>query len=91
MKEKLEEAKKILQKLDSIKREEDQELQAWHQDLEEIKERIKGRYPELVKEYLAGLPNYETADIAITPRLPKRLFRLPSKASNITIEVRVAE
>ena len=60
-------------------------------NLEEIKERIKGRYPELVKEYLAGLPNYETADIAITPRLPKRLFRLPSKASNITIEVRVAE
>jgi len=40
VKEKLEEAKKILQKLDSIKREEDQELQAWHQDLEEIKERL---------------------------------------------------
>ena len=60
-------------------------------NLEEIKERIKGRYPELVKEYLAGLPNYERADIAIAPRLPKRLFRLPSKASNITIEVRVAE
>lgn len=60
-------------------------------NFEEIKARIKGRYPELVKEYLAGLPNYERADIAITPRLPKRLFRLPSKVSNITIEVRVAE
>ncbi len=60
-------------------------------NLGEIKERIKGRYPELVKEYLAGLPNYERADIAISPRLPKRLLRLPSKASNITIEVRVAE
>jgi hypothetical protein len=60
-------------------------------NLEEIKDRIKGRYPELVREYLAGLPNYETADITITPRLPKRLFRLPNQASNITIEVRVAE
>lgn len=60
-------------------------------NFEEIKARIKGRYPELVKEYLAGLPNYERADIAITPRLPKRLFRLPSKVSNITIEVRVAK
>jgi hypothetical protein len=40
VKEKLEEAKKILQKLDSIKREEDHELQSWHQDLEEVRERL---------------------------------------------------
>jgi len=40
IKEKITEAEKILKKLDEIKRQEDEELSRWHQDLEIIKNKI---------------------------------------------------
>ncbi len=40
IKEKVEEAEKVAEKLSKIKEEEDSELSSWHQNLEEIKESI---------------------------------------------------
>jgi peptidoglycan hydrolase CwlO-like protein len=40
IKDKLEELEKVVNKLDDIKKEEDEELSKWHSDLEHLKERL---------------------------------------------------
>ena len=40
VKDKLKDASSILKNLDEIKRQEDQELEAWHRDLEDIKSKL---------------------------------------------------
>ena len=61
------------------------------QDLEEIKSNLKGRYPEVVRDYLASLPGFSKADIKISPQLPAKLRTLPRIKDNIVIKIEVEE
>lgn len=54
----------------------------------DVKTNLKGRYPNLVQEYLATLPGFISADITITPNLPKKLKTLPRIVKNIIIEIK---
>lgn len=58
-------------------------------NLEEIKANLKGRYPEVIQDYLESLPNFSRADIKITPPLPVKLRTLPRLSKNITIEIKI--
>ena len=60
-------------------------------DLAEIKDNLKGRYPQVVEDYLEKLPNFSRADIQISPQLPAKLRTLPRLEDNITIEVKTEE
>jgi len=57
-------------------------------DFAEIKKNLTGRYPSIIQEYLATLPNFVRADIIIKPNLPKKLKTLPRVSKNIFIEVK---
>lgn len=57
-------------------------------DFVEIKQNLKGRYPDLVNAYLATLPSFVRAEITITPNLPEKLKTLPHSAKNIFIEIK---
>jgi len=57
-------------------------------DFTEIKKNLTGRYPSIIQEYLATLPNFVRADIIIKPNLPKKLKTLPHVSKNIFIEVK---
>ena len=56
-------------------------------DFSEIKKNLTGRYPNVIQEYLATLPNFVRADIKITPNLPDKLKTLPRVTKNIIIDV----
>jgi len=58
-------------------------------DFEEVKENIKGRYPQKVDDYLRSLANFKRADIKVKPNLPNRLKTLPRKSKNIIIETEI--
>lgn len=60
-------------------------------NIEEIKNNIKGRYPEVIKTYLESLPNFLQADINISPRLPAKLNTLPRLSKNIQVETKIKE
>jgi len=60
-------------------------------DIEEIKNNLKGRYPEIVHSYLESLPNFYQADIEITPKLPAKLSSLPRLTKNINVVVKIME
>ncbi|PIP52173.1 hypothetical protein COX09_03040 [Candidatus Beckwithbacteria bacterium CG23_combo_of_CG06-09_8_20_14_all_47_9] len=59
-------------------------------DLAEIKKNLRGRYPEKVEEYLNSLPQFVSADIVISPKLPKVLKTLPRLTKNINLEIKPA-
>ncbi len=58
-------------------------------DLEEIRNNLAGKYPELGELYLDNLPNVAGFEAKITPRLPRRLETFPRLPKNIQIEVRL--
>lgn len=60
-------------------------------NVEEIKNNLKGRYPEIVRSYLESLPNFSQADIKITPKLPAKLSSLPRLTKNINVVVKIME
>lgn len=60
-------------------------------DFNDVKINLKGRYPDLVQAYLASLPGFISADIAITPNLPKQLKTLPRVTKNIIVEIKTKE
>jgi len=60
-------------------------------DFTEIKNNLKGRYPQITQEYLATLPNFIKADIVITPNLPSKLKTLPRLTKNITLEIKASD
>ncbi|MDP3955171.1 MAG: hypothetical protein Q8Q15_02295 [bacterium] len=57
-------------------------------NLEEIVENIKGKYPDVAREYLGKLPGFAGAEINITPLLPAKIMTLPRVGKNIKIEMR---
>ncbi|MDO8551566.1 MAG: hypothetical protein Q7S03_02700 [bacterium] len=57
-------------------------------DPAEIAENIKGKYPDVVQEYLTTLPGFTQATIDIHPKLPAQLSVLPRVDKNIRIELR---
>lgn len=60
-------------------------------DFNEIKKNLHGRYPDKVEEYLVSLPQFVSADIQITPNLPKALKTLPRVTKNISLEIKPAQ
>lgn len=56
---------------------------------QEIREAIKGKYPEIIRSYFEALPNYHRVEIELTPNLPQRLATLPRQADRITIDIKV--
>lgn len=54
-------------------------------NFDEIKAKIKGRYPQATQEYLASLPNFLSAEIVIKPNFLKTLPRI---SKNITLEIK---
>ncbi|MFC1711942.1 hypothetical protein ACFLZ1_05195, partial [Patescibacteria group bacterium] len=60
-------------------------------DKEEVKKNLKGKYPEVVQDYLKSIPNFSKADIEISPRLPNKLHTLPRVIDNIEIEIKIEE
>ena len=60
-------------------------------DFTDIKKNIKGRFPHIIEEYLATLPNFIKADIIITPNLPAKLKTLPRITKNITLEIKAED
>jgi len=60
-------------------------------DFTDIKKNIRGRFPHIIEEYLATLPNFIKADIIITPNLPTKLKTLPRITKNITLEIKAED
>lgn len=60
-------------------------------DLEQIKNNLVGKYPQVGREYLYSLPSLIKAEVLITPPLPVSLQTFPRRASNINIEIKVKE
>ena len=60
-------------------------------DFTDVKTNLKGRYPHLVQEYLATLPGFISADITITPNLPKNLKTMPRLTKNILVDIKTQE
>lgn len=59
-------------------------------EISEIKQKLRGRYPEQVEAYLADLPRFVSAEILIRPNLPKKIKTLPRPANNIILEIKPA-
>jgi len=57
-------------------------------NLEEIIENIKGKYPDVAREYLGKLPGVTSAEINIKSLLPAKIMTLPRVGKNIQIEMR---
>ncbi|MEA3355429.1 MAG: hypothetical protein U9Q63_03025 [Patescibacteria group bacterium] len=57
-------------------------------DFTDIKNNLKGKYPNIIQDYLATLPSFIKADISITPNLPKKIKTLPRVTKNILIELK---
>jgi hypothetical protein len=60
-------------------------------DLQEIKKNLVGKYPSIGREYLESLPNFNKAEIMITPNLPARLRVFPRFAKSIDIKIEIQE
>lgn len=58
-------------------------------NLTEVRNKIKGKYPQTVRNYFESVVNYAGMEIALTPKLPKRLATLPHRADHIEVEVKV--
>lgn len=58
-------------------------------DFTDIKKNLKGKYPNIIQEYLNTLPSFIRADITITPNLPEKLKTFPRSTKNILIELKV--
>ncbi|MFH1280751.1 MAG: hypothetical protein ABII08_04030, partial [Candidatus Beckwithbacteria bacterium] len=58
-------------------------------DFTDIKNNLKGKYPNIIQDYLATLPSFIKADIIITPNLPEKLKTLPRITKNILIELKI--
>jgi len=57
-------------------------------DADEIAEKIVGKYPELVKEFLPKeVPGFVRAEITMKPSLPGKLGTLPRVVKNIEVEL----
>ncbi|NMC35830.1 hypothetical protein GYA49_02180 [Candidatus Beckwithbacteria bacterium] len=60
-------------------------------DINQIKENIKGKYPNVVEQYFKTLPNFSRTKITVNPSLPGSLGTLPRKTTNISIDVKQDE
>jgi hypothetical protein len=60
-------------------------------DLTQIKQQLKGRYPEKVEGYLMSLPQFVKADINLIPTLPAPFNTLPRLTKNIRLEIKEAQ
>jgi len=61
-------------------------------DEEQLKQDLKGKYPDIALEFLEKLPNVVKVDIQITPSgIPDRLKHIPRFTKNISIEMKVEE
>ena len=58
-------------------------------NLTEVRNKIKGKYPQTVRNYFESVINYAGMEIVLTPKLPKRLATLPHRADHIEVEVKV--
>jgi hypothetical protein len=59
---------------------------------EELINNLKGKYPEIANEYLLkNIPNFQSAEIKIKPKLPLKLHTLPRVKNNINIEVKIKD
>lgn len=56
-------------------------------DVEEIKKNLVGKKPILGETYLGNLPNVQTFEIKISPRLPEKIATFPRVANHINIEI----
>ena len=56
-------------------------------DIDEIKNKISGKYPEVASDYLQTVPGFKKAEIRINPRFPGKFGTLPKVKSNISIEI----
>jgi len=54
-------------------------------DKEEIKKEILGKRSQSVQQYLASLPNVDSFEIRMIPKLPEYLLTLPHRQGNIKI------
>jgi hypothetical protein len=57
-------------------------------DTDKIKGDIRGKYPELAKDYFINqVPGFVRAEIKLSPSLPGKLGSLPRLAKNIDIQI----
>ncbi|OGM11624.1 hypothetical protein A2Z22_02395 [Candidatus Woesebacteria bacterium RBG_16_34_12] len=57
-------------------------------NVEEISEKVKGKYPEIARKYLTQeVAGFTHADVILKPKLPGRLGTLPHISKNIEIEI----
>ncbi|HBU22187.1 TPA: hypothetical protein DEB02_04560 [Candidatus Beckwithbacteria bacterium] len=60
-------------------------------DFSEMKNQLAGRSTQEVQDYLASLPNFVKADIALSPKLPGKSKTLPRAKKNIIIKLELQE
>lgn len=60
-------------------------------DVASLRDNLVGKYPPLVQDYLATLPNFAKADIKISPKLPGKLNTLPRVKGKIKIKLEAME
>ena len=56
-------------------------------DTEKIIAEIKGKYPDVVEDYLTSIAGFTRAEISLNPHLPGLLGSLPRVSKNIEVEV----
>ena len=56
-------------------------------DTEKITQEIKGKYPDVVEDYLTTIAGFTRAEISLKPHLPGLLGSLPRVTKNIDVEV----
>lgn len=54
---------------------------------EEIANAIRGKYPEVTKEYFKNLPNFSKVETTFNVNLPEKLQTFPKVAKNITVTI----
>ena len=60
-------------------------------DFSVMKNQLAGRSTQEVQDYLASLPNFVKADIALSPKLPGKSKTLPRAKKNIIIKLELQE
>jgi len=55
--------------------------------VDEVAQKIAGKYPPLAQDYLNTIPGYSRAEISLSPQFPGRLGTLPHIVKRISVEV----
>jgi len=58
---------------------------------DDVKQRIKGHYPETTQTYFTSLPSFAKVEIDITPHLPARLRTFPRIVTNISVDFKTTQ